>query len=636
MKKGLFLIVFLMSLALLGLVGMQVYYIYESHNLKSKLFDRNVMSALNNVSMKIEKADAVRFMKNRTAPFDLPELPRFDHEEFFARRPGSGQSPGNGPSQAGTAVLPAIVTVQPYKGVNIISLRDTDGAFHTDISFNLYGFNRVLSLPEFEQFLENSVNTEIAYRNGRMYFKKSPPFGIHAAELAEKVMEHHRIVEKQLSGGKAQIGMTGSDIRIFRILDNGDAQPITQQELQRIQEQQSAAMKTGGSFMPQGELEKELKRFLDSLENFKQRVKVFEELAAEMQSMQVPIGDRINPVVVDSLLKNELRNQGIDLDYAIEIRRTGNDSLIFASYADIDDDRPGIYRTALFPQDLVNGNSGELIVKIPNKDRYLMHKMTALMASSGALILVILACFSATVYAIIRQKKLSRMKSDFINNMTHEFKTPVATIMLASEALKDEQMIADSKQVSRYAGIIYDENLRMGGYVERVLNMARLEKDDFTIGRDEIAVNDLVSGVVESMDLQLKQRDTDLQLDLLASDDRIVGDEMHLSNLIYNLVDNAVKYSKDRPQIRIGTVNENNKLKIVVADKGIGMSKEQRKKIFEKFYRVQSGNLHDVKGFGLGLSYVNSIVKLMDGSIRVRSELNKGSEFEITFPLASG
>lgn len=614
----------MMSVALLGLIGMQAYYISESYKLNARLFDQSVVTALNNVSTKIEKADAARFMKDKIAPFELPEFPRFDKEFFMTGASGNRASRESG--------VPAIVTVQPFKGVNIISRRDPGGNFSTEISFNLYGL-KILSLPEFIQFLETTVSTQIAYRDGQMYYKESPPFGITPGELRKKVLEHREIVEKQLTNSSLADRKAAEDIRFLQIMAGGQVQPITSEELQKIQQQMAAASRQQQNFASPGNLELEWKKFIDSLENFEQRVKVFEELAAEMQSMHLPLEERINPKLIDSLLRNELQSQGITLAYNIEIRTAGNDSLLFASHQTGGND-PEVYKAALFPQDVVKGTSGELILKIPNKDRYLIRKMNVLTGSSGALILVIIVCFALTIYSMLRQKKLSRMKSDFINNMTHEFKTPVSTIMLASEALKDEDMSANKDQVLRYAGIIYDENLRLGSYVERVLNMARLEKSDFRVERNEVTMNELVNAVVDSMDLQLQKKKANVELNLEAEEDCIIGDELHLSNVIYNLVENAIKYSAGEPGVIIRTENQDEQLKITVADQGIGMSKEQRKKIFEKFYRAQSGNLHDVKGFGLGLSYVNSIVKLLDGEIKVRSELNKGSEFEITFPLA--
>jgi two-component system phosphate regulon sensor histidine kinase PhoR len=184
------------------------------------------------------------------------------------------------------------------------------------------------------------------------------------------------------------------------------------------------------------------------------------------------------------------------------------------------------------------------------------------------------------------------------------------------------------------AGIIYDENVRLGNHIERVLNIAKIDKEDVKLDRFPQQVNDLISAVVDSMELQLHKKNTQISLHLGAQKSTVIGDELHLSNVIYNLVDNANKYSNDSSKISITTLNEHNNLIVKIKDNGIGMSKEQLNKIFDQFYRIPTGNLHDVKGFGLGLSYVHSIVKKMKGTISVKSEKDKGSEFEIKFPLA--
>jgi two-component system phosphate regulon sensor histidine kinase PhoR len=223
------------------------------------------------------------------------------------------------------------------------------------------------------------------------------------------------------------------------------------------------------------------------------------------------------------------------------------------------------------------------------------------------------------------------MKTDFINNMTHEFKTPVSTIMIASEALKDKDIIADQARVARLADIIYEENERLGSHIERVLNIARIEKNDFKLDKKPVEVNELIMDVLDSMQLKLQKNNAQVDLHLDADYSVIEADELHFSNVIYNLVDNAIKYSRENPELTISTLNRGNQLVIRVADKGIGMSRDQQAKIFEQFYRVPTGNLHDVKGFGLGLSYVNTIVKRLEGIISVRSEKEKGSEFELKF-----
>jgi two-component system phosphate regulon sensor histidine kinase PhoR len=259
--------------------------------------------------------------------------------------------------------------------------------------------------------------------------------------------------------------------------------------------------------------------------------------------------------------------------------------------------------------------------------------MSATLASSGLLLLVLIIIFSYTLYTILRQKKISEMKTDFINNMTHEFKTPVATIMIASEALKDPEIVADKSRIKRLAGIIYDENVRLGNHIERVLSIARLEKRELQIESTAVHINELIVSVKDSKQLQLQKNEANVEMDLLADPDIVLGDELHLSNVIYNLIDNANKYSSDAPHITVRTRNTSKSLIIEVADEGIGMTRDHAKRIFDQFYRVPTGNLHDVKGFGLGLNYVQDVLLQMKGSVKVQSEKDKGTLFIITLPL---
>jgi two-component system phosphate regulon sensor histidine kinase PhoR len=278
-------------------------------------------------------------------------------------------------------------------------------------------------------------------------------------------------------------------------------------------------------------------------------------------------------------------------------------------------------------------DSGMLTITFPDKNNIILSNLTAMMSLSGGLLLILIFCFGYTIHSILMQKKLSEMKTDFINNMTHEFKTPVATIMIASEALKDPELTADKKRIDRLANIIYDENVRLGSHIERVLNIAKIDNGDLKLEHKEVEMNDLLAAIVDSMSLQLQKRNATIELELSARYSAVMGDELHLSNVIFNLLDNANKYSPKDPQIKISTVNSGKNLIIKVTDKGIGMSRDQLSKIFDQFYRIPTGNLHDVKGFGLGLSYVNNIVKKLHGTIRVKSEKDNGSEFEISLPL---
>jgi two-component system phosphate regulon sensor histidine kinase PhoR len=248
------------------------------------------------------------------------------------------------------------------------------------------------------------------------------------------------------------------------------------------------------------------------------------------------------------------------------------------------------------------------------------------------LMLVVGGIFYTSMATIMRQKKLSVIKNDFINNMTHEFKTPISTISLAIQVLKDKSIAKDADKSERYLGIIQNENHRLGTQVEKVLQMAQLDKGDVQMSFTEVNVHEIIKQVLANIGVQIEQKNGMVDLEIDAQNDQVWADEVHLTNIIYNLLDNANKYSPNKPEITVTTENTPDGLSIKITDKGIGMSKEQLDKIFDKFYRVPTGNIHDVKGFGLGLSYVKKMVDWHNGSIQVSSKLDEGSTFEIILP----
>jgi two-component system phosphate regulon sensor histidine kinase PhoR len=236
--------------------------------------------------------------------------------------------------------------------------------------------------------------------------------------------------------------------------------------------------------------------------------------------------------------------------------------------------------------------------------------------------------FFASVNTMMNQKKLSLIKNDFINNMTHEFKTPISTISLAVDVMRDKDI---QKNPDKYLNIIKDENSRLAGQVEKVLQMALLDKGQVKLNLTEVNLHEVIDQVVQNLGVQVEQKGGELVMDLNAKDPVLDADEVHMTNIIYNLIDNANKYSPEKPQIRVATENTPMGLKISVEDKGLGMSKDELNRIFEKFYRVSTGNVHDVKGFGLGLSYVKKMVSLHGGTIEVQSSPGKGTLFELNF-----
>jgi two-component system phosphate regulon sensor histidine kinase PhoR len=246
--------------------------------------------------------------------------------------------------------------------------------------------------------------------------------------------------------------------------------------------------------------------------------------------------------------------------------------------------------------------------------------------------IIIISAFGLTIQAMLNQKKISEIKSDFINNMTHELKTPLATISLAVDAIGNEKVMSNRDKISYFSGIIKEENKRMNKQVESILQSALIEKNEITLNLQPIDVHQVIQSTVDNLQLQLANKDARVELQLDAVQPVIKADEVHFSNVIFNLLDNAIKYSRQQLDIKISTFNTRKTVVISIADNGIGMSRDTVSRIFEKFYRAHTGNVHNVKGFGLGLSYVKAIIDAHHGKIRVESTLGKGSKFTMEFP----
>jgi two-component system phosphate regulon sensor histidine kinase PhoR len=273
-------------------------------------------------------------------------------------------------------------------------------------------------------------------------------------------------------------------------------------------------------------------------------------------------------------------------------------------------------------------------VIVPHQKSIIWKEMIWFVLGSILFTLIITTAFFITIRTLLKQKKLSEIKSDFINNMTHEFKTPLATISLAVDALKNEKVSGNKEKTNYFTGIIKEENKRMNKQVETILQAALLDKQEVQLNLKKLSAHDLIVSALNNINLQVEEKNGKLEVDMEAEKDLILADEVHFTNLINNLLDNAVKYSKENLHIKLNTRNAGNQLKIIIEDNGIGMNKETLNRIFEKFFRAHTGNVHNVKGFGLGLSYVKTMVDAHHGTIKAESVLGKGSSFCITIPLA--
>lgn len=274
-----------------------------------------------------------------------------------------------------------------------------------------------------------------------------------------------------------------------------------------------------------------------------------------------------------------------------------------------------------------------MFMVVPDIKALVFRQMRWMIAGAIFFTLMIISAFAITVYALLRQKKLSEIKNDFINNMTHEFKTPLATISLAVDALRNNKVIEDRSRMDYFSGIIKEENKRMNKHVETILQAALMDKQELQLNKEPVHVHEIIRETASNYTLQLQDIDGKIDIRLNAQNDLVNADQVHFKNLVSNLIDNAVKYSREKLLLRITSTNAGHSLLISFEDNGIGMSKETVRRIFEKFYRAHTGNLHNVKGFGLGLSYVKTIVDALDGRIRVDSTPGKGSCFTLELPL---
>jgi two-component system, OmpR family, phosphate regulon sensor histidine kinase PhoR len=344
----------------------------------------------------------------------------------------------------------------------------------------------------------------------------------------------------------------------------------------------------------------------------------------------ISIKDIFNNFELKNLISKELTNQSIKLEFEYCVQDQFSRSIMPSSG----------FKSEYFesvntiPVAISSNNSRKpelLFVYFNQPDFYVQRKIFSLLISSILFTVVIISAFALTVRTLLKQKKLSEIKNDFISNMTHEFKTPLATIGLATETLRNPKVQGNAEKIGDYLDIIKEENQRMNKQVETILNAAQMEREEIKLNLKKINVHEVINNVYENTIIQVEEKQGSLHTSLKASNPMVKADEVHFTNIIFNLLDNAIKYSTNNPTIRIETENTPEHILIRFIDNGIGMSKETLNNIFEKFYRAHTGNLHNVKGFGLGLTYVKQVVEAHHGKIKVASTLGKGSVFTLQF-----
>lgn len=566
-KTKMNLVIVLMSVATLGLVAFQYYWVNNALKINQERFEQNVYQSLYSTVDKLEKNEASDiFLNNLIQDTILQEslFQKIEPIEFTIKR------------RQVTRRRPSVV----------------DSIFNSPIPQLSATFQKIIQSYGGDLDVIVDVESFFTYMPPSVARQHMTPDELNIL-LNEKVKAYEYLTEQ---GNRKR---------------NRRNDTISQNEI--IEEYN----------LPKDAAEKIVKANL--------KIEMMESIFNELMEGRKQIMERIDPVFVNNIVRSQLNERGIMQEFELAVL-DDNENLILLN--DIENQANILeagMKAKLFPSDFL-GRENYLMIHFPNKQRYLLQQVWGPLLSSIAFLVIIIACFVYAIRVIIRQKKLSVTKNDFINNMTHEFKTPIATVSLAVEALQDPDLANQDKFRNRYLQIIKDENKRLGTQVEKVLQAAALDKKDFKLKFEKVNVVDILENAKKHIALQVEKSGGEIRAEMDLKDPFIDADPFHLSNIINNLLDNANKYSKDQPDITLSAHDSADRIAISIKDKGIGMNKESQRKIFDKFYRVPTGNVHDIKGFGLGLAYVKTMVEAHHGEVFVESEPEKGSTFTIYLP----
>lgn len=462
-----------------------------------------------------------------------------------------------------------------------------------------------------------------------------------ANKIAKKIKLRKQGVRITKPGMVTVGNPSGSDVqvRIFEELSTDSSGVITSKMTQKEFIGDSA--NSQNHFLPYALLSssKSTSKSIESLrdELFQTQKEVVNDLFDELISINVykDYKPKVDSLMLDTILRQELIAEGITTNFVYSVSSRLSGSKLNGNFRDAQKncDSTGCSIKINLSPNNVFVTPQYLSVQFPNQQNYLLKTMWMMLGVSGMVILILIFAFYYTIATISRQKKLSVIKNDFISNMTHEFKTPISTISLAAEMLNDDSVVKTPEKQQRFVKMIRDENKRLSILVESILQTSILDKGEFKLKRSDIDVHEIINQAIQNTQLLIDQRNGTITKQLDAIKCLINADKVHLTNIIFNLIDNAIKYTKDNPNIVIATKDTIEGIEITIKDNGIGISKENLRKIFDKFYRVPTGNVHNVKGFGLGLSYVLAVVEKHNGTINVESEIGKGSTFKIVMPL---
>jgi len=583
-KKLLIFVIVLVSIALGGIIYVQLYYIKNAYDQNETHFDEKVNAALNDLVDKLEQKETVDII----------------HEELSS----------------------------PKKKVRPIRKPKSD----VDIFVREPQRDSVVLVEINDSLVHTLIIADTIYKSGNSWTTTAEEVIVVGENKTRKNKQsYYRVKEKNKTKGKDK-GKTVSSYTWSSddntIITGTNDHHLIQDNIfidDNGNKRASYVYEVGNNETIRIE-----RKFIDEKAHSIKRV--IEKMVTETDANFNFYRKKLKYELVDSLLGSSLKQNGVEIpyEYSVFSEKRGIEKLPKTrSFDSTTFDKT--YETNLFPNDIIP-KKDKLVIYFPERKSHLVKSLSFLLPSSLIFSLIIIIAFAISIMMVIKQKKISDIKSDFINNMTHEFKTPIATISLAADTIVNAKVIGDQSRINHFISIIKDENKRMNMQVERILQMSLLDKSELDLKLVKTNLHDHLKKAVDNIQMQVNELKGKIELNLNANESNFDIDEIHFTNVVNNLLDNALKYSAGIPEITISTNQTGAGFVISIEDNGIGLSKEAQSKIFDKFFRVTKGNIHNIKGFGLGLSYVKAIVEAHGGQIIVKSELGKGSRFDILLP----
>ena len=617
------IVIFLSGISLVGIVALQFVWFRKMLEMRENQFDRDVKSALSETTRRLERDQTLFYVSDRLRVLAMADT-------LLASTRNAMQTPVENPAPAHTVrKADSLIVSGPPSTLSIRKQfwqqfgNQPSVFFYSESSMDSLLTSVEIEIPPF-YFLNEEVIRE--------------PVVVEEVPVRPRDRSSKRKEREELRKHSPGKDYYEAIVERQKALYNNQLR-----EMKQLEEESRRMMQELGPFgnglrrvkPPRPEDSpgyKAMSKKIKTLENqTSQMNEALNRLVLEIRQLQTPAQARLDIPSTYQILKQELTHRNISLPFEYAITSVNSDTLA-RSEGYTPQEKIPTYEARFF-SDKFFQTGDSISLYFPGRSNQLLRSMLWLILASVLFTLSIVATFIISILVILRQKKISEIKSDFINNMTHEFKTPIATISLAADTLVNPRIIGDQEKIQYYTRVIKEENKRMNTQVESVLQMAMLEKKDFGLNLQPLDVHDLINQAIQNIAIQIDKRGGKLQARLEAEYSTARVDEIHFLNVMFNLLDNANKYSPDTPEILVSTYNHQQNLFISVKDHGMGMDRETRNRIFEKFFRKSTGNIHNVKGFGLGLSYVKAIVTACGGIIRVESEPGRGSEFIIELPF---